>query len=439
MTITYSTIGGSVSVDPSGTIPAGELNNTVAIVGGVDLAAASDDVTAGEQTRVASPNEADTIFGADSELAKQARLAFANNAGEVYGIPVAVSKSSETITSSASGELSQSVIADPRVTQSSLTVTDTTTSTDQTVELVSASPPSAPSASDTVRVNPQTTEWAADGTSDYEFTYDTIDASNAISTAAQLPVRAVALCGETESLITSLQSSLNDAAADIRFSRGVVGADLGVTSADAGTYEPTTDDQRIVEVPPARGTSEGDAVRTVGAIAGLISNQPSNVEGSITFDSVAGFESLAEQYAPTAAQSFERVTAITDEQEVAEGLTTSSEAAFADIYKAEIIDLIVEQLFDRLKNYRGGSNARPAQRRFRGRLRRTLSAQSAPTAQPPLLATGDGTRPYNVRVDTGATDAEASVTIGIEVASIAKTVNLNVDVGPIRFNGATVQ
>lgn len=439
MTISYSTIGGNVTIDPSGTIPAGELNNTVAVVGGVDTTTAADGVTPGEQTRVSSPNEAADQFGADSELARQAVLAFANNAGEVYGIPVSYSDSTETITASASGSLATAPIADPRVTQQSVTVTDTTTSTEQSVTFTDETSPSAPTDTDTVVINPRTGEWAADSASDYEFSYATIDAANAIQTAARLPVRAVALCTEADSLKTTLQTELNSAAADIRFSRGVVGATPPISEADASTYEPTTDDQRVIETASARGTSQGNAVRTVGAIAGLVASQPINVEGSITFDDVAGLESLATEYAPTTAQSFDRVTAITDEGEVAEGVTTASETAFADIYKVEILDLIVEQLFDRLKSYRGGSNARPAQRRFRAKLNRTLAAQSAPTAQPPLLATGDGSRPYNVRVDTGATDAEANVTIGVEVASIAKTVNLNVDLGPIQFNGATVQ
>lgn len=438
MTISYSTLGGNVTVSPSGTIPAGDLNNSVAVVGHADLAGVADGVAAGESTLVSTPTDAETQFGADSELARQAALAAANGAGTIYGIPIGTSEVTETVSGDASGTLPSAPYVDPRVTQADVTVTDTSAAEDQTVEYTSETDVTAPTTDNTVRLNPVSGDWAAQSASDYEFTLTTPDADAALATAAQLPVRTVAVCSEADAQITTAQTELNNAATDFRFSRAVVGATPGIATSDVSSYEPTTDDQRVVEVAPARGTSQGENVRAVGAIAGLLASQPINVEGSITFDSVAGLSGTAVAYPPSTAQSFERVTALTDDLTVAAGLTTAQETAFADVYKAEIIDLITEQLYERIKSYRGGSNAQSAQRRFRSQLRRTLSAQSAPNAQPPLLASGDGRRPYNVAVDTGATDSEAQVTIGIEVASIAKTVNLNVNVGPIRFDGATV-
>ncbi|WP_158293771.1 hypothetical protein, partial [Halorubrum sp. SP3] len=113
-------------------------------------------------------------------------------------------------------------------------------------------------------------------------------------------------------------------------------------------------------------------------------------------------------------------------------------SAFADIYKAEIIDYTVEQIHERITDYRGGSNANSARQKFRSRLKRTLSSLSAPNAQPPLLADGEGGRPYALDVSLGDADTETGVTIGIDPAPIAKQVNINVSVGPLQFNGVDV-
>lgn len=435
MAISYDTLGGEVNVTASGTIPAGDLNSTVAIVGHADFANAADSVTAAEPSLVSSRTDAETTFGENSELAKQAALAFANGAGTVYGIPAETSETTETVTAQSSGSLT-APLSDPRVTTRSISVTKS--GTDVSVQPVYGQPES-PSASDTIQINPLTGSWEADASADYEFTYTVPTYDTATTAAVNLSPRAVALAQEDPGVITTLQTELATAASDFQFSRGVVGATPAIGPTDVSNYSPTTDSWRIVETAPARGEGGNGAVRTAGAIAGLLASQPIDVTGSVTYDSVSGLIGLNEQYPPSTAGNFERVLALTDERLVANGVTTARETAFADVYKAEIIDLIVEQLYERIKNYRGGSNAQSAQRRFQSRLRRSLSAQSAPTAQPPLLATGDGSRPYNVSVRTGATDSEAEVTVGIDPAPIAKTVSLNVSVGPIQFNGATAE
>jgi hypothetical protein len=438
MTITYDTLGGSIDIEPTGAVAPADLNTSVAIVGGYDQANADASVTAGESDLVTSRSQAESLYGTNSELATQTALALGNDAGEVYAVPLSETETTESFTASASDTLANTPISDPRVTTSEITITDTTTSTDLTVNVVDETP-TQPADSETAEVNVRTGEWAADSSSDYDVTYSYADYASAIDTAVSESVRNVAVCTEADSVVATLESDLDTAAGNFRFSRGVVGADPAIDPTAVGSYTPSSDDWRIVEAAPARGENgDGDAVRTVGAIAGLLASQPVDVTGSITYDMVAGLGALGETYTPQQAANFDRVTALTDEYEVAEGVTTSTEDAFSDIYKAEIIDAVVELLYDRIRSYRGGSNANGARRRFRSRLKRTLSAQSVPDAQPPLLASGDGSRPYSVQVSQGTNDTEADVDIGIDPAPIAKTVNIDVSVGPISFNGVSV-
>ena len=432
MTISYDTLGGSISIEPSGAIRAGDLNQRVAIVGSADTANGA--IGEGEAALVASSTDATTQFGADSELQRQAELSLANGASEVYGVAVSTTEQTESVTAASDGTLSISPICDPRFTTESVSVVDAGGDA-LTVEYTD-SEPSVPSEDNTVVINPTTGAWAASSSGDYEFTVTEPSFSEPLAEAVNGTVRYVAVCSEAASVVSTLATELSTKASNFRFSRGFVGVSEEVAPIDVGSYTPGVDDFRVIEVASSYGTTtNGDMARTCGAVAGLAAQQPIDVTGSVTFDNLVGFASLATSYTPSQAEQFERVTAITDTMEIAEGVTTSSEAEFSDIYKAEIIDYAVEQLYRRVKNYRGGSNARGSQRKFRSRLKRTLSSLSAPNAQPPLLADGEGGRPYTLDVGVGETDTETAVTIGIDPAPIAKQVNVNVSVGPLQFNG----
>lgn len=442
MAITYDTLGSTVTVHPTGTVAPGQLNTAVAIVGGYDSANADSSVTAGESTVVNTGNEAETQFGASSELARQAELAFANGATAVHGVPVAETETTESFGSSsatANGTLGEAPAMDPNVhPDEDITAQDVTAGASVEVNIKYEDTPSSPSDSNTINLNPITGNWTADETAEYDITYTYGDYDTAIGEAVSQTVRAVGVCTESSSHKTTLNTDMSTAASNFRFLRGVTGADVEIDAGTTGSYTPDTTDWRMVEVAPARGTTPDGEARTVGAILGMIASQTIDVTGSITYDNVRGFDSLRVMFTPTQAESFERVTAITDEFEVAAGLTTSDESSFSDIYKNEIIDFVVEGIYAHVKNYRGGSNAGPAQRRFKSQLKRTLGSYSVPDASPPLLASGDGSQPYSVTVGIGSTDTETDVDIGIDVAPIAKEVNLDVSVGPIQFNGASV-
>lgn len=438
MAITYDTLGSTVTVLPRGTVAPAQLNTAVALVGGYDDSNSGSNTSANSVTIVNTGSEADSEFGSGSELAKQARLALGNGATAVHGVPVSETTTTESFSSTTGGVLSNAPAMDPNLNHEDITAQDTGNNNSVDVNIVYVDNPSQPSSSNTINLNPHSGDWEADEQSSYDITYTYGDYTNAIETASKETVRAVGVCTETSAHKTTLESQLSSQAANFRFKRGLTGSDIEIDAGSTGSYTPDNDDWRMIEVAPSLGTSPQGKVRTVGAITGMMASQPINVEGSITFDSVDGLDNLHVAFSPTQAENFSRVTAITDEFEVAAGLTTSSDTAFADIYAVEIIDLIVEQLYERIKNYAGGSNAEKAQRRFASKLKRTLASYSVPNASPPLLAAGDGTQPYAVSVTTGATDTEADVDIGIDVAPIAKEVVLDLSVGPIQFNGASV-
>lgn len=442
MAITYDTLGSTVTVYPTGTVAPGQLNTEVAIVGGYDSSNADSSVDPGDSTTVNTGTEADTMFGSTSELAYQTRLAFANGATAVHGVPVEETEKTETFgasTSTSSGTLSNGPVLDPNVNpDEEITAQDVTAGNTVDVNIVYEDSVSSPSESDTINLNPTSREWAADASSEYDITYVAADYESAIDNAIGEDARAVAVCSEEASVKQDLDDRLGTAEQNIRFMRGVTGADVDIDETSTADYDPDVEDWRMVEVAPPRGTSDEGDVRSVGAIAGMIASQPIDVTGSITYDTVNGLNSLRTEFSPTQAEDFEQVTAITDEFEIADGVTTAVEESFSDIYKVEIIDFIVEGLYTRIKDYRGGSNAQPSQRRFKSRLKRYLGSQSSPDATPPLLATTDGSRPYSVTVGTGAVDTETVLTIGIDPAPIAKEVTLDLSVGPIQFNGATV-
>lgn len=439
MALSYDTLGGTINIDPQGAIPPRDLNQAVAIVGSHDTTAADASVTPGEATVVTGRTDAEQQFGPDSELAHEAALAFRNGAATVYGVPVAHTQTTETITAASSGTLTYAPVADPRVTTRDITVTETPSGTDLTVVMVDESPTSSDVDSDEIAIHHRTGEWVADSSSDYEITYEYGDYTAAIEHAASRAVRYVAVCSETASVVSSLAAELDSQARDFRFKRGVVGTTEYVGTSDVGTYSPSLDNWRIIETTPTRATNgSSDAVRTMGAVAGLLADQPIDVTGSITYDDIEGLSDLGVTYPPQVAQQFEYVTAITDTFRIAEGVTTATEDAFSDIYKAEIIDYVIERLHDRITEYRGGPNTQSSQRLFRSQLRRELSSQSPPNAQPPLLADGDGGKPYFVTVDDGASQSETAVEIGIDPAPIAKQVNVDIATGPIQFNGVSV-
>lgn len=436
MVLQYDTLEGSISVRGQGTtVPAG-ISNDIALVGGYDAANADPSVTAGEAVRVEDENEAATLFGDGSELARSIAATVANPVGGIYAVPVAESNVTESFASTSSGTLTDVPFDSTVNTEHSIDVQDTVDAVSVTTNITHESPPSTPSESNTVNVNPETKEWAADSSSDYDFTYDTGDYESALNEAVLQPVRAVGVLTENTDTILDGQTNVNREATNGNYLRIVVGGTPRLDAADASTYTPETDDFRVIETMCPRGVRNDTETRTVAGLTALIASQPINVDGSILYDRLQGYTDLKTAYSPNEVKDFERVVALTRTFEVGVSSTTSTEAPFQEIYAAESVDLVVERLFNVCKAFAGGSNLFEDRRDLETALNNVL--RSFANSRPPTLATGSGTKPYNVSVTQGVSDNETDVSVGIEVGPTMKEVNLSLGVGEVvTFDGTS--
>jgi len=434
MATQYNALQGTYSVRGTATTSRAGTTNAVAVVGGYDSANADSSVTAGESTKVTDPTSAEDTFGT-SELARAVQAIAANGINTIYGIPASETDNTESISSGTSLTLTE-VPFDPNLhPDHDITVTDTDASEDLDVEIVYEDPVPSPSEDNTANVNPYTKDVEVDASGNYDIDYTYGDYTDAIATAADLPVRSVNVLTEDAGVKSTLQTELASIAADFDFKRGFVGARPNIGVDEIQDYEPDTDDWRIVEVAPSRAVGADGPVRTSAAVAGFISSQPIGPDGSGLYDSVGGITSLQTEYRPSEAKNFDKVTALTRNGVVGRAQTTSSEGQFKEIYKVEVIDEIGLGLFDVMQDYAGGPQDIED-------LKSILQAQlqNYASGSPPLLGFGDGRdgTPYSVSASLADGGDTADAGVSIVPYPIAKEVNLSLTVtdGFVQFEGA---
>lgn len=428
---TYSGLGTTINVRAAGTNVSVGFNTNVVIVGGYDASAGS--TTPGEVEYVEDSTAAENLFGADSELATQTQLATINGAGEVYGVAVPETSVSESVTTSSSMTLSNTPVFDPTVqSEHEITVTNDTSGDTLDVEISYEDTLSTPDSG--AVVNPLTGDIEFEASDDYTVEYDYGDYDTAIQTAATENVRFVKVLSEATPVKNTLVSELENEATDIRFKRGVAGATPEIDSGAVSEYTPAADHQRLIEVAPARGNTGDGEARTVAAVGGAYSTQP--LGESLTYDSINGFESLNVEYRPSQARDFEQVTAIADTMEIVEGVTTSSEDAFSDVYKCEITDTVAQGLYEVGRNYAGGPNTVDDRNNLETDVRNLLSSYAR--QRPPLLNASDGSNPYSVDTSLGESDEETILDVGIDPLDVMKEVTINLNVGTVvTYEGAS--
>jgi len=434
MAKTYNALQGELSVSATATATRTGTSDAVAIVGGYDASNAGSSVTAGEATKIADPTNADSEFGV-SELARAASATVANGVNDIYGVPVSETETTENFTASSSFTVSNTPVFNPDLhPDHDITVTDTGSGTDLTVNIVYEDSPSQPSEEDTVNVNPVNGEVAADTSSDYDVTYTYGDYESAIDTAADLPVRYVITLTEADSVKATLVSNLANVAQDFDFKRGVVGASPEINATDIGDYTPNQRDWRLVEVAPALGTGADGPVRTAAAVGGFMASQPIGPDGSTLYDNVNGLTGLNTAYRASEVKGFEGVTAVTRNGVIGQAVTTSSTGQYRNVYATEIIDNVALDLFDVATDYAGG----PQDIADLETLLETV-CQGNSSGSPPLLGFPDSdARPYNVSVSLGSDDSVANAGISIVPYPIAEEVKINLTVadGFVQFDGA---
>ncbi len=433
-TVTYGTSGlaTTVTIRPRGATISVGFTSSIALVGGYDASNGNGSPNSVEY--VADETDASDLFGEGSELHHATDYAYKNDVSDVYCIAVEETNTTESVTSSASGTLSNTPF-DPNVnTEHSITFTDTSNSTDFDTNIVYGTV-EQPSSSETVNVNPVSGEWEASTTSDFDITYDYGDYATALDKAASLDVRKVIALTEDDTYKSDAIADLDAAATDFDFKRAVSGAKPSIDVSAISDYTPSNEDQRLVEVAPSRDVlDDGTHVRMAAAVGAKMAAQP--LGSSVTYSNLNGINDLHTKYRPSEAIDFDSVTAVTEGGEIVEGVTTSSESKFSDVFQCEIIDTVALALHQIAKDYAGDApNIDDERANLRSDMIGVLA--SFATQNPPLLAAADGSQPYAVQTDVGSNDDAVAVNVGIDVLDIIKEVSVNIDVGTIvTYGGA---
>jgi hypothetical protein len=289
------------------------------------------DASASTPRQINAPLEADTLFGADSELAEGMQEALQNGANIDFLHGVAVPRTDVTAESQGAqtGSLDNVEIVEDT---DSITVEDMdgggTSVATLDVEFRYAGAPSSPSESDTVFINPLTGEYAADsGPSDhFEFDYTVNDYETAFNDEE---VRGVVNENETGVLWAltdsdAVSSQLDTVVSTLRDNYQLVTGfafaepndqitfDAAETTAENGGSEPRYDaanyDSANQSVNSnsffklAPGRVDGDADKTIGGgLAGLYAGKP--IDDAVYNEAVSGFTALQQKLNKTEADA----------------------------------------------------------------------------------------------------------------------------------------
>ncbi len=428
-TLTLNARGSTVSVGTT---------NAISIVGGYNKSQADDSVVAGEAIGVNGGTEASRLFGEGSELHRAVAAATANPVGTVYAVPLPETETTESFTGVSTGTLDYA----PAFTQAfnpehTITATDTASATTMTVEISYATPLQAPTASDTIVLNPETGDFIADASSDYDISYTYGDYTAAITEAVSQPVRYTTVLTSNSNVGDSLLSEVREEVRNGYFMRGIMGASPSIDVDDVLDYNPAVSSNRIIQVAPSHAMNRLGHVRTAAAVSGLLAAQPVDADGSITYDDVNGLTELGTEYRPTEAEQFSQVTALDRTQTVVGGKTTANESQFRNIYAVEIMDFVADAALDIANDFKGDGLFDDRVRLLRNAIERVLT--SFANQRPPLLADpeSDNPQPFDVTIQQGASESTLPIVISIDPSPIMEEIDITLNVGEISsFEGA---
>jgi hypothetical protein len=435
---TYDTTGSTVNINPNSDSDVQAFANAIALVGGYNASQASNNVSTNTAYSVRDAQDARDLFG-DCELTRAVQAAAANPVETIWCVPVPETSTTESISSGTSITLSNTPIFDGTLhPEHDVTVTDTGSNTDLTVKYYYDGSPPTPSDSDTANVNPITGEVETDASGNYDVDYTYGDYADALAEAALQDVRYVVPLTEDDGIAQTALTEVQTEAENLEFSRVMRGARPNIQPNGATSYSVSTNDWRLVEVAPARGTTVDGAVRTVAAFAGLAAGQPINGDGAVLYDTVNGLTDLNVQYRSTEADDFSEVSTIDRNDEIVQSVTTSTEDAFSNLNEVELVDYTVVELDDAIDDYKGTGNTAEKQTNILGALYRRCRALTA--TNPPILgAPADDAVPFSVSEGTTTNDNTAKFNVSISPTPVLEEIVLNVNVGTITtFDGASV-
>jgi len=323
--------------------------------------------------------EADSNFGAGSELAEGMREALGNGANIdfLYGVAPRRYNVADEIQSTQSGTLNNAPIWEENVADESniqaLVVEDNTGPVSMAVEYDYSSPPAQPSAAETVAVNPLTGEYAADAApdGDYEFDYKYLDWQAAFDAAE---VSAIVEEDETgiydalsdsEQVSADLDSTVTTHRGNYKLINAISGAqpndnelitsdDLSLASDhsnytrrdarfDTGTFGQTSvDSDHHFMLAPVR---EADVPKTVlGGVGGLFAGNP--ISDPIYNDPLSGYSELEQSFTKTEADEMRDENVIPIRQagsiRVKDNVSTSTATDWErDFWRRRIADRVI--------------------------------------------------------------------------------------------------
>lgn len=254
-----------------------------------------------DPTRVSSPGELESTFGSGTDIVETMRGAAGN--GVAYSVMYGVMPAKQSVTGEAVAGGSGSLANGPIIEDAAeITVTNTTTSTEQTVVFRYGSPPDTSSlADDEVAINPHSPELEAGDSDDYEISYKYYDWQSAFDSATGVIEEQESGQWWVESEAESVVSDAIATATPLRENQWKmvrVGgaaepnatADDGSAQIDVGGYDDNLDDDSLFVFAPVR---EADADTTAGgAVAGVMASR--SLSDSMLGESLTGVGDLVQ-------------------------------------------------------------------------------------------------------------------------------------------------
>lgn len=228
--------------------------------------------------RVRNGVDAADKFGNDTQLAHGLEKALSNGANNsfLYGVMAEeIAVSGEPI-AGGSGTLANSpIVEDP----STMTITNTTTSTEMTpVYRYESVPETASLDPDQVAINPTTGEFDSGDTDAYEVDYAYLDWDAALDAADPVvnhqEIGVYAPLSDSATVAESLAAKMDELRPTYKLVRGVIGAQPNATSAagepiiDVDTYTDNVDNEAVYMLGPVRLSGVGEDADSYGGVYG---------------------------------------------------------------------------------------------------------------------------------------------------------------------------
>ena len=341
--------------------------------------ALSADASPESAVQINARREADSNFGAGSELADGMREALGNGANIdfLYGVAPRRYNVADETQSTQSGTLDNAPIWEENVADESniqaIAVEDDTGPVAMTVEYDYSSPPAQPSAADTVAVNPLTGEYAADAApdGDYQFDYKYLDWQSAFDAAEVTAIVEEDETGiydalsDSEAVSADLDSTVTTHRGNYKLINAISGAqpndnelitsdDLSLASDhsnytrrdarfDTSTFTQTSvDADHHFMLAPVR---EADVPKTVlGGVGGLFAGNP--ISDPIYNDPLSGYSDLEQSFTKTEADEMRDENVIPIRQagsiRVKDNVSTSTATDWErDFWRRRIADRVI--------------------------------------------------------------------------------------------------